>query len=153
MSGTPPRAIGDLLPTVVPHLGDRLVELRLRRAWPSLVGVEVARRSRPTTLAAGTLTVVADNSPWLHELTLRTEDLRRRIAERFPEVRAVRFTLGALEHTPDADAAPRRKAVALTDADRAEIESATAAIPDPTIAAAARRVMTKAWRYPAPRSQ
>lgn len=152
MSGPPPRALGDLLSTAVPQLGDRLVEIRLRRAWSSLVGADVARRSRPTTLAAGTLTVVVDNSPWLHEMTLRTDELRSRVADRFPQVRALRFTLGALPPVADAETTPRQKARSLTDAERAEIDDATATIPDPEVAAAARRLMQKAWRFPATRS-
>ena len=152
MSGTPPRAIGDLLPGALPQLGDRLVEFRLRRAWPALVGADVARRARPTTLAAGTLTVVVDNSPWLSELTLRTDEVHRRVVERFPSVAALRFTLGALPAAPDHEPAPRRRARALTDADRAEIDEAAAAISDPDVADAARRLMEKAWRFSAPRS-
>lgn len=127
------------------------MELRLRRAWASLVGTDVARRARPDALAAGTLTVLVDNSPWLHELTLRTEAMRQRIAERFPEVRSLRFALGTLDGEPADDASPRRKPTPITDAERTEIDTVTAAIPDPTLAAAARRLMTTAWRFPVTR--
>jgi hypothetical protein len=153
MMGTPPRAVGDLLGSAVPRLGDRLVEIRLRRAWPTLVGADVARRSRPSVLTAGTLTIVVDNSPWLHELTLRAEELRAKIAAHTSDVRAVRFTLGTLDDGEHDERAKRRPSEPLTAADRAEIDDATAAIADPEAAAAARRLMTKAWRFPATRSQ
>src|SRR5688572_24830762 len=144
-----PRAIADLLPAALPQLGDRLAEHRLVRTWAALVGADVARRTRPGAVVAGTLTVVVDNSPWLAELTLRADDLRARIAAQFPEVQALRFTLGTLEPAADAATAPRtRPAQALTPADRAEIDAATAAIGDPQLAEAARRLMTKALRFP-----
>src|SRR5207247_1671912 len=100
-----PRAVADLLVTAVPELRDRLAEHHVRRAWTALVGTDVARRAQPKGLVDGCLTVVVDNSPWLHELTLRVEELTARLHERFAAVRALRFTLGSLE-----PAAPRRGA-------------------------------------------
>ena len=145
-----PRAIGDLLVAAVPTLGDRLLEQRIRRAWPSLVGPDGARRTQPQALAHGCLSVRVDNSPWLHELTLRTDELTRRVHERFPEVQALRFVLGALEQAEAAPTArePRASPVPLDDAARAAIDEATRPIHDPTLAAAARRLLTKAWRFP-----
>ena len=151
MSSSPPRAIGDLLLSALPQLAPRLAEHRLRRAWPTLVGVDTARRARPGTLAAGTLTILVDNSPWLHEMTLRSENLLATIAARFPDVRSLRFALGTLETAEREAATPGAKAAPLTDADRAEIDTATAAIADPTLAATARRLLTTAWRFPVTR--
>jgi hypothetical protein len=151
MSSSPPRAIGDLLLSTLPQLGPRLTEHRLRRAWPSLVGPDIARRARPGMLAGGTLTIVVDNSPWLHEMTLRSEALVTTIAARFAEVKSLRFTLGTLEAGEREVVPPGAKPAPLTDADRAEIDTATAAIADPTLAATARRVLTTAWRFPVAR--
>ena len=151
MSGSPPRVIGDLLLSALPQLGPRLAEHRLRRAWPSVVGPEIARRARPGTLNGGTLTILVDNSPWLHELTLRAEDLTRTIAARFPAVQSLRFALGTLEAAEREGTKGNPKPVPITDADRAEIDAAAAAIPDPTLAATARRVLTTARRFPATR--
>lgn len=153
MSGTPPRAVADLLPTALPQLEDHLVAHRVRARWAALVGVEVARRSRPTSFVGGTVTVTVDNSPWLHELTLRADDLAGRVRERFPAVRALRFTLGALDPESPAELPRRRKATPLSATDHAEIEAATAAVPDPTLAEALRRLMTKAWRFPVTRDR
>ena len=122
MSGTPPRALGDLLPGALPQLGDRLVEHRLRRAWSSVVGPDLARRSRPCALGAGTLTITVDNSPWLHELTLRADALRVRIADRFPEVRSLRFVLGGLDAERGEDRERRPSPAALTEAALTEVD-------------------------------
>src|SRR2546425_11516454 len=91
MNIRPPRAVADLLLTAVPDLRDRLLEYRIRRAWPEVVGPDAARRAQPRTFADGCLTVAVDNSPWLHELTLRGEELTRRLSERFNAVRSLRF--------------------------------------------------------------
>jgi hypothetical protein len=148
MKAGAPRAVADLLATAVPQLRDRLVELEVRRAWSTVVGTDVARRARPQSLAAGCLTVVADNSPWLQELTLRSGELTERLHGRFAQITSVRFVLGALEAR---EAAPReraRPAVPLDAAARRAIDEAASAIPDETLAAAARRLLTKAWRFP-----
>jgi hypothetical protein len=147
-SGTP-RIVGDLLVSAVPQLQDRLLVQRLRRAWSTLVGVDVARRSRPEALVNGCLHVVVDNSPWLHELTLRAPDLGARLGAEFPAVRSVRFALGAPpaeEPPPAARLAPRP--ARLSDDDRRAIDAAAAAISDPDVAAGARRLLARAWPPP-----
>ena len=148
-----PRAVADLLVTAVPELRDRLAEHHVRRAWTALVGTDVARRAQPKGLVDGCLTVVVDNSPWLHELTLRADELTARLRARFPAVRALRFTLGTLEEAGPS-AAPRRRprsSAPLGAADLRAIDEAISPIPDPALAAAARRLLTKAWRFPAER--
>lgn len=143
-----PRAVAELLPDAVPNLADRLLEQRIRRAWPALLGADAARRTQPQALANGCLSVCVDNSPWLHELTLRAEELTRRVQERFPEVRALRFGLGALEsvETPRAVRSPGVADAPLDESARSAIDEATSVIRDPTIAAAARRLLARAWR-------
>ncbi len=143
-----PRAVADLLVTAVPRLGDRLLELEIRRAWSEIAGVDIARRSRPQAVAGDRLTVVVDNSPWLQELTLRADELGERLRRRFPEIRALRFVLGTLEAP---EAAPRERAQPAVTLDAEAwrtIDEAASAIHDETLAAAARRLMTKAWRFP-----
>jgi hypothetical protein len=150
-----PKAIGDLIDGALPQLRDRLLEMRIRSAWSALVGSDVARRARPGAIAGRTLEVTVDNSPWLHELTLRSAEVTRAVSTHFPEVTALRFVLGTLAHDDRAvptDREPRSRR--LTDDDRRDIDGAVAHIPDPTLAAAARRLMTRARRFapePAPR--
>jgi len=148
-----PRAVADLLVTAVPELRERLAEHHVRRVWSTLLGADVARRAKPQALVDGCLTVVVDNSPWLHELTLRADELTARLRARFPAVRALRFTLGTLEEAGP-QAAPRRRprsSTPLGATDLRAIDEAISPISDPALAAAARRLLTKAWRFPAER--
>lgn len=148
MRSRAPRAVADLLVAAVPELRDGLLELEVRRAWAAVVGAEVARRSRPQSLADGCLTVVVDNSPWLQEMTLRSGELGERLRGRFPQIRALRFVLGALAAAEPAPRERARAAVPLDAAARSAIDAAASAIHDETLAAAARRLLTKAWRFP-----
>src|SRR5262244_3636832 len=106
MDMRPPRVVADLILSAVPDLRDRLLEHRIRRAWSNVVGADAARRAQPRSFADGCLTVAVDNSPWLHELTLRSEELTRRLHDRFDAVRSLRFVAGSIE----GEAAPRAAA-------------------------------------------
>src|SRR2546427_9133577 len=139
-----PRAVADLILSAVPDLRDRLLEHRIRRAWTEVVGADAARRAQPRSFSEGCLTVAVDNSPWLHELTLRGEELTRRLSERFGTVRSLRFVAGQIEPAPTVRAGVERP-VPLQAGARREIDQAASAIPDPRLAAAARRPPTKAW--------
>src|SRR5438552_4314067 len=141
-----PRSVADLLVSAVPDLRDRLLEHRIRRAWPAVAGGDAARRAQPRSFADGCLTVVVDNSPWLHELTLRSDELTRRLAERFGGVQSLRFIAGKVEGEPASGRAGVPPPAPLDIEAQREIDMAAAAIPDPGVAAAARRLMTKAWR-------
>jgi len=114
-----PRSVADLLVSAVPDLRDRLLEHRIRRAWPAVVGSDGARRAQPRSFADGCLTVVVDNSPWLHELTLRSDELTRRLAERFGGVQSLRFVAGKVEGEPASG-----RAGTVDDSIRAEISRA-----------------------------
>jgi len=142
-----PRAVAEVLAAAVPQIAERLPEYRIRTAWRALVGVDVARRTRPQSLTNGCLHVVVDNSPWLHELTLRSAELTERLHAQFDAVRSVRFTLGTLPAEPSPPAERReRRAKTLGDDDRRDIEAAASAISDPALADAARRLLTTARR-------
>lgn len=156
MKGQAPRAVGDLLSAAMPQLGERLVEYRVQTSWASIVGRDVARRARPSGYAGGTLQVLVDNSPWLHELTLRSGELQRQVSAHFPEVRALRFSLSTSPVDPpsrERARASRRRAVALSPDDLADIDLAVSAIPDPAIADVARRLLTTARRSPITRGE
>lgn len=144
-----PRVVGDLLASAMPQLAERLTEARIRGAWTSLVGVDAARRARPQALERGTLVIAVDNSPWLHELTLRAAELHAAVRARFAEVTALRFVAGdRAVHPDDRPAPPPPRPRPLTEDDRRDIDAAVAAIADPTLATAARRLMTRARRSP-----
>lgn len=148
-SGTP-RIVADVLISAVPQLSDRLPEYHIRKTWAALVGPDMARRTRPQSLANGCLHVVVDNSPWLHEVTLRAAELTERLHAQTPAVRSLRFTLGTLETEPRSRPERReRRTAALTDDDRRDIDEAASAISDPALADTARRLLTTARRFPA----
>jgi hypothetical protein len=151
MTKKAPRAVSALIPHALPQLSERLAELQIRRGWASVMGADVARRTQPMALTGGCLTVTVDNSPWLHELTLRTEELTARVAEGFPTVRSLRFVAGAVAAPGVAPRRARpRHAVPLTDDDVHDIEAAASAITDSTLAEAARRLLTTARQFPRP---
>ena len=146
MKSGPPRAVGELLVSALPQLEDRLLVQRMQRSWSAVVGADIARRARPQALVGGCLTIVVDNSPWLHELTLRAADLTERLRAAFPAVQTLRFGLGAAaatEEAPPAPTVPRRPS--LSDDDTRAIHAAAAAISDPALAASARRLLARAW--------
>lgn len=153
-----PRRVGDLLTAAVPGLAERMVEGRIRSEWARAVGGELARRSQPGELRAGVLEVLADNSPWLQELHMRTDELLGALRARYgPAVTALRFSLG---RPPAAKPpAPRRRGEAparLTEAESREIEALVAGLEDPDVAAALRRLLVKdrlARRQPHPTPQ
>lgn len=90
-----PVRVGDLLTAAVPGLSAHLLAETIRRQWPLTVGPEMARRSRPRGLRMGVLEVAVDNSPWLHEMTLRSAELLAAIRSRHGHaVTALRFSLG-----------------------------------------------------------
>jgi hypothetical protein len=143
---TAPVRVGEVLAAAVPELGERMLEETIRKEWRQTAGAELARRSQPGELRAGTLTVLVDNSPWLQELTLRSAELLAALRGRYGAgVSAVRFALGRLVKEADAPA-PRRRAEAaprLTEAETREVEEAGAQLSDPDLAAALKRLLTK----------
>src|SRR4029450_11847413 len=148
MKSGAPRRVGELLVSAMPQLQDRLLVQKLRAEWPALVGHEVARRTQPQALANGCLQVTVDNSPWLHEMTLRAPAAPARVAAQFPPAPSIRFPPGlppAEEPPPAARPAP----VTLVDDDRRAIDAAAAAISDRDLAASARRLLTRPWSVPA----
>src|SRR2546430_941525 len=148
-----PRAVADLLVTAVPELRERLAEHHVRRVWSTLVGAGGAGGPTPGALGGVALPVIVDTPPGPHGPPRRAEELTARFRARSPAVRALRFTLGTLEEAGPS-AAPRRRprsSAPLGAADLRAIDEAISPIPDPALAAAARRLLTKAWRFPAER--
>ena len=143
-----PRRVADLVASAVPQIGPRLLETRIRSRWPTVVGREIARRAQPGRLEQGCLTVMVDNSPWLQELTLRQAELTARVAETFPEVRALRFAMGALTRETGVTRVSRPQTAPLTAADLRDIDDAVSVIGDADVASSARRLLATARRFP-----
>src|SRR5262249_25487799 len=71
MRSATPRAVADVLAAAVPQIAERIPEYRIRTAWRALVGVDVARRTRPQAPTNGCLHGVVGNSPRLPQVTPR----------------------------------------------------------------------------------
>jgi len=85
-----PERLGALVPGVLKDmgLGESARALRVAECWEQVVGVEIARHSRPTALRAGVLEVTIDSSAWSQQLQLRRPELldalRRALGEAAP---------------------------------------------------------------------
>jgi hypothetical protein len=138
--------VKDLLVSAVPGLRDCLLEENLRKEWRSIVGIEVARRSRPERLKAGVLSVTVDNSPWLQEMRLRSHELLAAITRRHgPVVTSLRIGLGRVDAGARRVSRERRPPTPapLGSEDTRLVESLLAPVADPGLATSLRRILTK----------
>jgi hypothetical protein len=140
-----PHRVGDLLTAAVPALAERMLADEIQREWEALVGPSLARRSRPGALERGALEIRADNSSWLMELQMRAGEILEALARRHGRsVLSLRFVLGAVPPPPSGATKPRSGAAAqLSAEDARDIERVTAALGDPALVAALRRLLTK----------
>jgi hypothetical protein len=142
-----PHRVADLLATAVPGLSERLLEVTIRREWSAVVPSALARRSEPGELVRGALEVRVDNSPWLQELSMRSPELLAALTARYGgAVRSIRIALGP--RRPDAPAsagAPGRRPAPprLDPREAREVSALAATLPDPVLARALRRLLTK----------
>ena len=150
-----PVRVRDLLIAAVPQLEEHLLQDAIRRDWSQTVGPELGRRSRPARLRAGVLDVTVDNSPWLHEMTLRSPQLLAAVRARFSNVGALKFTHGAI--APPVEKQPRRERREapgrLSREERSIVDAAVSPVSDAALAASLRRLLTKdllARRMPDP---
>jgi hypothetical protein len=88
-----PRSLGTLLAGWTPHAGRNVGALAdhasaaFAAAWEEAVGVDVARRSRPTKFRNGVLTVLTASSAWSDELSLHAPRIMAVLQRAFPEQR------------------------------------------------------------------
>lgn len=154
--GRNPVRVGNLLTAAVPALAERMLEEAIRREWAQTAGPEAARRSRPGALRQGTLEVSVDNSPWLQELTLRSAAIVAALRKRHGSaVIAVRFALGSGRGDADVAAGPARARTEapqrrltvperrLTVEEARIVDAAAGQVPDPALASALKRLLTK----------
>ena len=107
----------------------------------------LARRSEPGELVRGALEVRVDNSPWLQELSMRSPELLAALTARYGgAVRSIRVALGPRRPDAAAPAAvPARRAAPprLDPREAREVSALAATLPDPALARALRRLLTK----------
>ena len=85
-------------------------QIRLQRArlvWSELVPAAFAAHVWPGTLRRGTLTLLADDGQWLHELTYLKSDLLARLRERAPELGIERIEARLASRAAPRPPAPR----------------------------------------------
>src|SRR5262245_28721611 len=146
---TSPQRVADILPAAFPALSERLVEVALRRDWATALPGGLGRRSEPGDLRNGTLEVRADNSPWLHELSMRAQELLAVLGARYGDaVRDLRFRLAPAPRDDRArpKAAEREQPAPpprLTREEMREVDAMAAPLSDPHVARALRRLLIK----------
>ncbi|HEV8437401.1 MAG TPA: DUF721 domain-containing protein [Methylomirabilota bacterium] len=141
-----PVRVRDVLVAAVPELRERMLEDAIRKDWRRVVGAEFARHSQPSGLRTGALDVTVDNSPLLHEMTLRSGELLAALQARHgPTLTSMRFMLGRV--APAAAAATPRRPPPVPPRLGAEeshlVEALTATVADPALADSLRRLLTK----------
>lgn len=141
-----PVRVRDVLVAALPELRDRLQEEAIRKEWSRLVGPELGSRSRPGRLKAGVLDVAVDNSPGLHEMTLRSGELLASLQGRFGStVTSLRLAIGVVPAgvaPPNARPRPETQA-RLSHDETSRVEAIVASLPDPMLAGSLRRLLTK----------
>ncbi len=98
MRKSTPQPIGDVLKSVVEKL-DKAKEKGISRilsAWPSVVGKDFSRRTRPANLKKGALLVFVEDSAWFYQLNLQKEKLLKALQKRIgaDKVQKIQFRVG-----------------------------------------------------------
>jgi predicted nucleic acid-binding Zn ribbon protein len=70
-----------MLSTIARHYGleAKLLEHRLQRRWPEIVGAQIATHTRPDAIRFRKLYLIAENSVWLQQLTFLKPSLVQKI--------------------------------------------------------------------------
>ena len=105
--------------------------------WEKAVGTRIARHSQPKRFKDGTLWISVDNSAWMQQLSLLSEDICRKVnrALESPMVEKVRFQLGEAAHglsskLKERDAPPEWTNTELTSQKRKAIDQVTENLSD-----------------------
>ncbi len=142
-----------------------LETVRAAQAWERVCGTEVSRHTRPGALREGELVVNVDSSAWAQELSLLAPRYVAALREDLGEelVRAVRFVVSprvgrqaAREHErakEEALGVPQRiEPVALTDAERSQVDSVALRVKDGRLRQALKGAMTRHLEWQKARS-
>ncbi|MBT1608675.1 DciA family protein [Curtobacterium poinsettiae] len=85
--GREPKGLADIVGSLAHELGwtEPLARSELFVDWPSVVGEELAKHSRPVTIDDGALVIRCDSTAWATQLRLMRATVTTTIAERHPE--------------------------------------------------------------------
>jgi hypothetical protein len=138
-------------------LSVRLLEHRLQRQWPTIVGEHVAAHTRPESIRFKKLYVIADSSVWLQQLAFLKPSLIASIntAAGHPIVADIVLRVGEVEHQMPRDGSEAssrltkmQPAHSLSPESLAEVSRHAEAVEDPDIRAHLTEVMVRALANP-----
>jgi hypothetical protein len=138
-------------------LSVRLLEHRLQRQWPAIVGEHVAAHTRPESIRFKKLYVIADSSVWVQQLAFLKPSLLASIntAAGNPVVTDIVLRVGEVEHQMPRDGSEsssrltnRQPAHSLSAESLAEVSRHAEAVEDPDIRAHLTEVMVRALANP-----
>jgi len=146
-----PMKAGEILAPWLQQSGvqHHLRERRLQLEWAAIAGQLAATHSRPLRLRRQQLTVAAESPAWLHQLRYLEPMLLAQIQRAFGAdlVTELRWVVGPVVDAPTVLLPPesaQAAAAVSSELDRL-IQDTVAPIADPSVAEAARRLLTKAW--------
>lgn len=88
--------IGDILPAVLKSAGleQRLREQKILAIWPTVVGEDIAARTKAVRIEKGVLHVYVEHGAWMQELYFMEKELIRKLRDSAPEIecRKIRFS-------------------------------------------------------------
>ena len=78
-----PQSIGKALAEALSHfkLDEKARNYEVITRWPEIVGEKIAQSTHAEKLERGILTVRVTNAAWKYELTMRSKEILRKIAE------------------------------------------------------------------------
>jgi hypothetical protein len=138
-------------------LSVRLLEHRLQRQWPTIVGEHVAAHTRPESIRFKKLYVIADSSVWVQQLAFLKPSLIASIntAAGHPIVADIVLRVGEVEHQMPRDGSEAssrltkmQPAHSLSPESLAEVSRHAEAVEDPDIRAHLTEVMVRALANP-----
>lgn len=144
-----PSHIKKVLGTSFPFMGfgKRIKEFKVLRAWPDIVGENIALRARPTSIKRGILYVEVTSAPWMNELQYHTEAIIEKTNALLGEgyIKKVIFKPSdkkefEVTEAPTENTRPTRE---ITDDEREFIEETTRVVEDTSIRETIKRAMEK----------
>jgi len=82
---TAPRQFGLALDAAREQWSPDTVLAQIQRAWPGVVGAQIASEATPSALRGGVLTVSCTASVWAQELDLMGPEITRRLNTEIPD--------------------------------------------------------------------
>jgi hypothetical protein len=132
-------------------LSGKLLEHRLQRHWPEIVGQHVAGHTRPESIRFKKLYVIADSSVWVQQLAFLKPSLLESInaAAGGPIVTDIVLRVGEVEceavtNSLDSSSAPANVVPSVTPEFLAQASIHAQAVEDPDIRARLAEVMARA---------